>query len=278
MADTSWINPNNSMFWGTSGRTAPASAGSISGWTRTAGGQSIDPNATAAGYRIDPKTGRRVRADSVSEEEPPKDPYKAGQDKAAYISSMLGSLGLSLQGLQQAGGGGGGNFGMSTAQPIAPAPSAPDIGPIDTSASDRATFGRAKDVAGQTGRASLDSLRAVLGETGQLGGGAESQGVRDVVENAAGQVGEVNREQAIQGSKRAFETAQANQAAGIAQRGQNITSAVAQRGQDVQAQEAQARLAQQQANIQFQQQMSAGNRQLELLKMVLGQMNSAYSY
>ena len=134
------------------------------------------------------------------------------------------------------------------------------IGPIDMTAANSAIYGRAKDVAGQTGRASIDTLRAVLGETGQLGGGAESQGVRDIVENAAGQVGDVNREMAIQGGRQAFDVARTNQAAGITQR-----------GQDIQAQEAQARLAQEQADIMFKQQMARSQQQLDLLRMVLGQ-------
>ena len=202
--------------------------------------------------------------------EPPR--LRPGQKAAQYLNDVLG-----LNGLKQATGGGGlfggggfgggGDGGGGTAfggGGGAGYPSAGSrigsIGPIDMTASNAATFGRAKDVAGQTGRSSLDTLRAVLGETGQLGGGAEAQGVRDVVENAAGQTGEVNREMAIQGGRQAFDVARTNQAAGITQR-----------GQDIQAQEAQARLAQEQAQIMFQQQMAKSQQQLDLLRMVLGQ-------
>ena len=150
------------------------------------------------------------------------------------------------------GPGGGGPGGG-----ITPGSTIPSIGPIDTTAADEASFARAKDVAGQTGRASLDSLRGLLGETGQLGGGAETQATRDVVEHAAGQTGEVNREQAIQRSERAMQTALANQQAGITQR-----------GQDIAAKEAQARLALAQTQLQSQ-------RSLELLRLALTQAGSS---
>ena len=183
--------------------------------------------------------------------------------------SSGGGVGISMSGLQPAAGGGGGGTPAPGPQPpgagvggvgtgstriggIAP------VADIDTSAADAATFGRAKDVAGQTGRASIESLRGLLGETGQLGGGYEGQATRDIVENAAGQVGDVNREQAIQGSQRSFQTALANQQSGLAQR-----------GQDINAQEAQARLALAQTQLQFQQAQQQSQRQLDLLRLVL---------
>ena len=104
-----------------------------------------------------------------------------------------------------------------------------------------------------TGRASLESLRGLMGETGQLGGGAEAAATRDIVQHAAGQMGEVGRSQAIQGSERNFQTALANQ-----------QSALTQRGQDISAQEAQARLAESRVQAQSQ-------RSLEMLRMALSQ-------
>ena len=100
-------------------------------------------------------------------------------------------------------------------------------------------------------------MRGLLGETGQLGGGAETQATRDIVESAAGQVGDVNRERAIQGSERGFQTALANQQA-------RLTT----RGQDINAQEAQARLALAQTQLQSQ-------RSLELLRLALAQTTTA---
>lgn len=176
------------------------------------------------------------------------------------------------------GGGGGGNHaGGFQSFAATPAPAAPSfsfdglrsaampmsgggsiqpigsIAPIDTRAADDARFARARDQAGMTGRASLNSLRGLLGETGQLGGGAEAAATRDIVQRAAGQMGEVGRSQAIQGSERNFQTALANQQA-----------ALTRRGQDIGAQEAQARLALAQTQLQSQ-------RSLEMLRMALSQ-------
>lgn len=58
-----------------------------------------------------------------------------------------------------------------------------------------AAFARAKDIHGQTARASLDAIRNVLGERGFLGGGMEAGATANVVNNAAGGIGEFNRDQ-----------------------------------------------------------------------------------
>lgn len=180
---------------------------------------------------------------------------------------------MSLMGMQPSGGGGGGggfmggggggaissSFGGSqaAAMPMSGGggniQSTASVAPIDTRAADDARFARARDQAGMTGRASLNSLRGLLGETGQLGGGAEAAATRDIVQRAAGQMGEVGRSQAIQGSERNFQTALANQQA-----------ALTRRGQDIGAQEAQARLALAQTQLQSQ-------RSLEMLRMALSQ-------
>ena len=174
----------------------------------------------------------------------------------AGLQAAAGNNPLDMGGRTMPGGGGGGGTGT----PVG------DIAPIDTTAADEAAFARAKDVAGQTGRASLESLRGLMGETGQLGGGAETQATRDIVESAAGQVGDVNREQAIQKSERGFQTALANQQAKLTQR-----------GQDLGAQGNQAQLAMAQIQLQFQQAQAQSQRQLELLKLALSQANTASS-
>jgi hypothetical protein len=142
---------------------------------------------------------------------------------------------------------------------ITPGATVPNVGPIDQTAANAGIYAQAKDTAGQQGRASLESLRGLLGESGGLGSGAEAQGTRDIVENAAGQVGQVNRDLAATNAKTSLTTALANQQAGVTER-----------GQDIQAQEAQARLAQEQAQLQFDNAMAQQNRQLELLKLALG--------
>lgn len=173
----------------------------------------------------------------------------------------------SFAGLQAAGGilggyDGAGSTSRASAGTMAGggriAPIDTSVAPIDTSAADAATFARVKDRVGLTGRASLESLRGLLGETGQLGGGAEVQGVRDIVEHAAGQVGDVQRAQAIQGAERSYQTAAANQQA-----------ALTQRGQDIGVQDAAARRALAQTQLQFQQAQMHSQQQLDLLRLAL---------
>lgn len=218
-----------------------------------------------SGYEYDPVKMAYVRT-----------PTSAGQRVNQYTSAAMGG---SLDGLRTAAGvfgvgGGGGTAGatstgmgggvLPSGAGIAPGTRIPGIAPIDTTASNAAIFGRAKDMAGQIGRSSLDALRAALGETGQLGGGAEVQGARDIIENAAGQVGNVNRELAIQNATQGLDVAKANQAAGITQR-----------GQDIAAQEAQARLAQEYTQMQFQQAALQSQRQIDLLRLALSQASQA---
>lgn len=150
-----------------------------------------------------------------------------------------------------AGLGGSGTAGVGGVVGSGTTASAGAIAPIDNTAANSAAFGAAKDTAGQLGRSSLDSLRSLLGETGQLGGGTESQGTRDIVENAAGQLGQVSRDQATTQSGQALDIAKTNQG-----------SAVTQRGQDIQAQEAAAQL-------QLAQQEFLSNQSLNALKLAL---------
>jgi hypothetical protein len=197
----------------------------------------------------------------------PQVAQQAGAAANAYQTaanpSLTGLLNAAGGGQQQSGG--GGLFGGGTTSPMG-APTGgvtgggagitagsqiPGVGPIDNSAAQSAAFGAAKDTAGQIGRSSLDTLRGVMGETGQLGGGAEVQGSRDIVESAMGQVGDVNREGAVNQANQALDIAKTNQGAAITQRGQDIAS-----------QEANARLAQEQASLSSQ-------RQLELLRLAI---------
>ena len=117
-------------------------------------------------------------------------------------------------GAGSAGGTGGGSlpYMMSGGAPQSP----------DMTASNAATFGRAKDQAGQTGRASLTSLRDELGVSGMLGSGAEVQGVRDITQNAAGQLGEVTRDQAVNDSSQKADFAKMKYQGDISMRGQDV--------------------------------------------------------
>lgn len=131
--------------------------------------------------------------------------------------------------------------------PIAPAPPAPSglpagyspsagvggpvqLKPTDTSAADAARFGRAKDTVGQTTRASLTGLRSALASRGQLGGAGESHGTSAIFTKGMGDLNEVTRDNAIEGSKRDADRAALEFTGGITQRGQDMSAAQAAEG------------------------------------------------
>lgn len=213
-----------------------------------------------SGYEYDP-----VKMDYT------RTPTSAGQRVNQYTSAAMGG---SLQGLLSAAGIGGAGVKVGVNPGTSPAGGGPvtggggvsDIAPIDMTAANGATFARAKDTAGQIGRSSLDSLRGALAETGQLGSGAEVAGTRDVAENAAGIVGDVNRSNAINESAQGLDVAKTNQAAKLTQR-----------GQDINAQEANARLQMAQTQLEYQRAQQESQRQLDYLKLILGQANQGGS-
>lgn len=171
----------------------------------------------------------------------------------AQLGSYYDDQAYGIQRLQQAlgmggssgggftGGGGGGAAGgvaggVSMPGPVnyadnMPTP-IPGVEAPDMTAANAQIFGRAKDQAGQTARASLQSLRDELGASGMLGSGGEVQGTRDIVSRGMGQLGEVSRENAVN------ESAQKADFAKMKYQGD-----ITQRGQDIAAQEAAARLA-----------------------------------
>jgi hypothetical protein len=170
-------------------------------------------------------------------------------------------------------GGGGTAFGTSsgggTAAPgVSGGGRLPALTLPDQSAGTDAAYATAKDKVGKSSRASLDALRSELGATGQLGGGAEGQLTRDVITSAAGNLGQVSRDQAMTGANLSADFAKTNFAGGITQR-----------GQDVQSQEAQARLAQEariaDSTLAFQKQQAASNQQLQMLQLALSGLKGA---
>lgn len=245
----------------------------------------------------------------------------AGTQQSAAMSAMgLGGLTNSLSGLINAASAppSGGGFNAPQQQQQQQQPSAPGggvlstgsgiigggarvgamapmspIAPIDMRAANAAAFSQAKNTAGRLGRASLDSLRGELGATGMLGGGAEVQGVRDIVDSNAGLLGNVANERAMYEANQAGDIAKTNYQGGLTQNLANYQGGITQRGQDIAAQEAQARLAQEQAalaqsgqlgnaQLALQQQQAAAaqsnaayQRQLDLLKLAFGGLASA---
>lgn len=175
----------------------------------------------------------------------------AGKAAGAFASNALGGI-PSLGGLANPTGSATGAFGGSVSGSASgtgtgtggSVTSGSSIAPLtmpDMTASNNATFAAAKDKVGQQSRASLDALNGELGSKGMLGSGAEVQGVRDVVNNNAEQLGQVTRD-----------SAKANAATALDLAKTNYTGSIAQRGQDIQSQEANASLALQANNQRFQ--------------------------
>lgn len=92
----------------------------------------------------------------------------------------------------------------------------------DDTAARAAAFGRAKDQAGLTGRASVDALNALLADSGLFGSGFEASGLADIVGQTAGGVNEFTRDQMIMDANRASEVADRNYAGNITKRAQNL--------------------------------------------------------
>lgn len=179
-------------------------------------------------------------------------PTSAGQRTAQFTSAALGGI-PSLSGL--AGGtatagatGTSGAFGTGapaagtgSGGPVTPGSGVAPIQMPDMTSANASTFAAAKDKVGQISRSSLDSLAGELGSQGMLGGGAQVQGTRDIVANGAGQLGQVARDQATTNAGQALDVAKTN-----------YGGALTQRGQDIQSQEANASLAIQRQNQQYQ--------------------------
>lgn len=187
-------------------------------------------------------------------------PTQAGTNVNQFTDAALGggASGSGLAGLQSAAGGlgvsgsGAGVVSAGTGGPVSGGAAIPGIGPIDTSAATSAAFGAAKDQSGQEAQASLKSLRGLMGANGLSGSGMEAEGDKGIVESALGEMGTASRQNATTQAGNALDEAKTNQAAAITQRGQDIAS-----------EEANASLAQQQAQLQ-------SSNSLSMLKIALG--------
>lgn len=195
-------------------------------------------------------------------------PTAIGANAATTMNAFLNGN-QALQGLTGAPGaagtpGGGGTGVASVGGGVAPGGSPGGgisgganiaaIAPPDSSAATNAAFAGAKDQAGQLSRASLTSLNDELGASGMVGSGAQVQGTRDIIQSGAGQVGQASRD--LAGKK-------ADQAADFAKT--TYQGELTQRGQNIQAQQAQAQLALQTNNANWQHQM----QQQQMLMSIL---------
>lgn len=113
-------------------------------------------------------------------------------------------------------------------------------GPEDRRAAESAAFARAAERIAGIGRGNLRALRSQMTRRGISGSGIEKSLVAENTNNTAGMLGEVVRDQAIEGLRREQDVNDRDLAAGISQRGQdlgiqstNYTGGISQRGQDV---------------------------------------------
>ena len=133
-----------------------------------------------------------------------KDKYNA-QAEARRMESIKGLMGSFGSGGGAGGpGGGGGQIGFN------------EQGARD------AAFARAKDRAGQTSRAAMDSLRGALASSGRLGGNFEAEKMAQVVGGAAGDLGEFERDQLMLDLNRAGQISDRNFQGDIVRRGQDL--------------------------------------------------------
>ncbi len=133
----------------------------------------------------------------------------------------------SLGGLQAAAG------GSASSYPSAPASSGggtgsaggagyDEIAPVNTDAATSAEFAHAKDQVGLESSGALAGLRSALGGRGLLGGGLEERGTASAANAAAGQLGDVSRQQAMTAADLAQKNAETNFQGKVTERGQNF--------------------------------------------------------
>ena len=140
-----------------------------------------------------------------------------GTEAGRALKALSEASGLNLLGSSSASGvGGGGGVG-----------SLPPIAMPDTSAANTAAFGRAKDQAGQTTRASLTALRDEMAARGLRGSGIEGAEVGNTIARGAAGVNEFTREQAIQDARNLTDRASQEYQGRIVQRGQDLSAAQA---------------------------------------------------
>ena len=108
------------------------------------------------------------------------------------------------------GPGGGGTPSVSTIP-------YPDLAPAQ-----QAAFARQKDITGQTTQGALTGLQQALAGRGMLGSGVEAKGTQAILQQGAGQLGNLSREQAIQQTQAAQKAAETAYQGAITQRGQDI--------------------------------------------------------
>jgi hypothetical protein len=100
-------------------------------------------------------------------------------------------------------------------------PRIPDMEPVDDSQAAREAYARAKDVAGQQGRAALDALQDIQGGRGIVGSGIGVNEAGGVIGEAARQLGDFNSQQLQMRVDNERRRREINYQGGINQRGQD---------------------------------------------------------
>lgn len=111
-------------------------------------------------------------------------------------------------------------------------PRVPGITDADRRGAEDAAFARAKDRIGLATQGLLRSVQNRFARRGLRGSGLERSAEMDAMESGAGQLGEVVRDQAIEGLRRQNQVADQTYQGDITQRGQDL-SALAQRRQSI---------------------------------------------
>lgn len=199
-----------------------------------------------SGYQYDPVQMKYIRT-----------PSSLGQDAAAMFGGMTGGGPASLQALSGSGGGlfGQGGSGTGTGSGSGTPSNIARIAAPDMTSSNAATFGAAKDRAGQMARASLDALNGELGSQGMLGSGAQVQGTKDIIIDAGQFTSDVNRANAVNEAQTKGDFAKLG-----------YTGDITQRGQDIQNNQANAQLA-----------LAQQDRQMKILQVMLQALGGSQS-
>lgn len=129
------------------------------------------------------------------------------------------------------GGGGGGNpfdfwsqYNLAKKQVPQIPPRIPQIPDADRTAAESAAFGRAKDRVGLATQGLLKSIRNNFAKRGLSGSPLAMSREAGALESGAGQIGEVIRDQAIEGLRRQYDVRDQNYQGDISQRGQDISA------------------------------------------------------
>jgi len=103
----------------------------------------------------------------------------------------------------------------------------------DRTAAEAAAYGRAKDQIGQNAGGALKALQRQMSARGIRGSGLEAGGLSALIGTAQGQLGQVSRDQAIEGLKRDYQVEDRNYAGDLTQRTGDMGWLTTERGQDI---------------------------------------------